>query len=261
MEYRVLETISELGAAVEVEIAVWGLNPRDAVPLNLLRAVTHTGGVALGAYDGDVMVGMAFAFPARHHGKFILWSHMTGVLPQYQARDIGFTLKQKQREWALANGYDEIGWTFDPLKRGNANFNLHRLGVTANVYHVDFYGQMEDAINVGTPSDRLEVIWRLNDARVSALAKDETVATNFPSLSPENTILSAVDTRPILNLNFETPLVFAEIPSAVDKLSADAQQAWRLALRETLQTAFKCGYTAVDFIRANEKHLYVLKRL
>jgi predicted GNAT superfamily acetyltransferase len=261
MEYRVLETIPELQQAVEVEIAVWGLHPLDAVPLSMMRALTHAGGLALGAYDGDAMVGMALAFPARHQGKVILWSHMTGVLPTYQARDVGVTLKHKQREWAQANGYDEIGWTFDPLKRGNANFNLHRLGVTAKIYHVDFYGQMEDAINIGTPSDRLEVIWHLNDPRVVALTNGETVVTNYPSLSHENTILMTVDSLPTVNPNFESALVFAEIPSSLDYLNAGAAGAWRVALREALQAAFKCGYMAVDFIRANEKHYYVLQRL
>lgn len=261
MDYRVLETIRELEQAVEVEIAVWGLNPRDAVPLNMLRAVTHTGGLALGAYDGDAMVGMAFAFPARHNNRLILWSHMTGVLPAYQGQDIGFTLKQKQRAWALANGYDEIGWTFDPLKRGNANFNLHRLGVIANVYHVNFYGQMEDAINVGTPSDRLEVIWRLDDPRVAALANGETIITQYPSISSENSILTTKDTVPVFAPAFECPFVYVEVPSSLEGLTIETAGSWRLALREALQTAFVCGYTAVDFVRVNTRYWYVLRRL
>jgi predicted GNAT superfamily acetyltransferase len=261
MEVRVLETIHEFEQAVEVEIAVWGLHALDAVPLSLIRAISHTGGLALGAFDNDVMVGIVFAFPARLIGKSMLWSHMTGVLPQYQAQGIGFKLKQKQREWALANGYDEIGWTFDPLKRGNAKFNLHRLGVTANVYHINFYGQMEDAINVGTPSDRLEVIWQLNDMRVAALSKGKTPNTDYPIISSENTILMAVDTFPVLTLDFASPLMFAEIPSTLNHLSADLADAWRLALREALQAAFACGYSAVDFIQTAEKHFYVLQRL
>jgi predicted GNAT superfamily acetyltransferase len=261
MDFRVLETIRELEQAVEVEIAVWGLHPLDTVPLSMMRAVTHTGGLALGAYDGAAMVGMAFAFPALHNGKVILWSHMTGVLPTYQARDIGFTLKQKQRDWALANGYDEIGWTFDPLKRGNANFNLHRLGVTASVYHINFYGQMEDAINLGTPSDRLEVIWQLNNPRVAALANGESATSHYPSPTPDLRILKSVDGAPVGISYFESPLVFAEIPSSLDLLTGDSAGAWRLALRESLQTAFSCGYSAVDFVRVDNCHFYVFQRL
>jgi predicted GNAT superfamily acetyltransferase len=261
MNYRILETIREFEQAVEVEIAVWGLNPRDCVPLAMLRAVIHTGGVVLGAYDGDAMVGMAFAFPARYNSNLILWSHMTGVVSEYQRQDIGFTLKHKQREWALSNGYDEIGWTFDPLRRGNANFNLHRLGATANVYHVNFYGEMEDAINAGTPSDRLEVIWKLNDPRVASLAQGQTIPTTYPSISAENTVLRANGDFPTLTPSLESPFLFAEVPSSIDTISKEAADAWRLALREALQNAFTCGFTAVDFIHADGRHWYVLRRL
>lgn len=261
MDYRVLETVRELEQAVEVEIAVWGLYPRDCVPLNLLRAVTHTGGVALGAYDSDVMVGMAFAFLARHHHKIILWSHMTGVLPAYQGKDIGFALKQQQRVWALANGYDEIGWTFDPLKRGNANFNLHRLGVVANVYHVNFYGQMEDAINAGSPSDRVEVIWRLNDPRTVTLANGQMSSSDYPAITADNSILQATDDMPLLTLSFAAPVLFAEVPPSLNELTSEASEAWRLAQREALQCAFASGYSAVDFIRAHGRHWYVLRHL
>ncbi len=51
-DYRVLDTLDEFEAAVALEIAIWGLHPRDAVPVNLLRALQHSGGSLLGAYDG-----------------------------------------------------------------------------------------------------------------------------------------------------------------------------------------------------------------
>jgi predicted GNAT superfamily acetyltransferase len=186
---------------------------------------------------------------------------MTGVLPQYQAQDIGFRLKQKQREWALENGFAEIGWTFDPLKRGNANFNLHRLGVIAKVYHVNFYGQMEDAINSGTPSDSLEVIWNLTDMRVQALANGKSISPDYPTATPETIILKAVDNLPVTALNFESSVAFAEVPSTLSQLSDKALAEWRFALREALQEAFGCGYMAVNFLKQQNRFYYVLRRL
>jgi predicted GNAT superfamily acetyltransferase len=50
--YRVLESVDELEAAVALEIAVWGLSPLDAAPVNVLRALGHAGGAVMGAYDG-----------------------------------------------------------------------------------------------------------------------------------------------------------------------------------------------------------------
>jgi predicted GNAT superfamily acetyltransferase len=256
MRCRLLETTAELEQAVQVEIAVWGLQPLDAVPTSMLRAVVHGGGALLGALEGDRLVGIALAFPARRGDQLILWSHSTGVLPAFQGRDIGFTLKQKQRDWALANGYSEIGWTFDPLKRGNANFNFHRLGATAQSYLVNFYGAMDDSINAGALSDRLEAIWQLRDPRVVALAAGQPVTTDYPPISSACTILSDRQLQRS-SLSSGLPYLFAEVPASAGAVSDQ----WRLALREALQEAFAAGYTALDFIGAVQRSWIVLRRL
>lgn len=257
MDCRILATTDEFERAVEVEIAVWGLNPRDCVPPSVFRALTHAGGVAHGAFEDDNMVGVALAFPALRDGKLILWSHMTGVLPAHQRRDIGFMLKQAQRAWALAHSFEEMGWTFDPLRRGNANFNLHRLGATARVYHVNFYGEMTDSINAGTPSDRLEVEWRLNDARVSALASGQATGTDYPLPQQNNIILTDGEYHPAA-LAAGSEFLYAQVPASLN--DADIQ-AWRLALRQALQEAFARGYEAADFFTADNRYWYILRQL
>ena len=68
-------------------------------------------------------------------------------------------MKLHQREWAAANGLDWIVWTFDPLVRRNAWFNLVVLGADVREYLPSFYGTMSDAINAGDESDRLLVAW------------------------------------------------------------------------------------------------------
>ncbi|MBK8021759.1 MAG: GNAT family N-acetyltransferase [Chloroflexi bacterium] len=142
IDIRVLHTIDELEAAVDVELAVWGLNPRNAVPSALMHVLTLRGGLVLGAYEEDRMVGMLLSLPAQDGDEWMLWSHMTGVHPQVQGRGIGLALKRVQREWALAHGYRRIGWTVDPLQRGNAHFNFRLLGqdaaLCATAYHVNF---------------------------------------------------------------------------------------------------------------------------
>ena len=50
-------------------------------------------------------------------------------------------------------------WTFDPLVRRNAWFNIDVLGAQVHEYLVDFYGPIDDAINAGDESDRLLVAW------------------------------------------------------------------------------------------------------
>src|SRR5688572_28867986 len=130
MDFRVLQTVDELQQVVDLEIEVWGLDPRDAVPMNIMRPLTMHGGVIIGCYDNERLVGMSLAFPARHNNRWILWSHMAGVHPNAQGQGIGLGLKLAQRQWALEHGYREMRWTFDPLQRGNANFNLRLLGAT-----------------------------------------------------------------------------------------------------------------------------------
>lgn len=256
LTYRSLHTIEELEHAVDIEIAVWGMSPRDAAPSYLMHAAVHNGSVAFGAFDGDRMVGMNFAMPARRGGDGFLWSHITGVLPGYQGRGVGLELKRAQREWALAQGYTTIRWTFDPLQRGNAHFNFGVLGalapVTSNVYLVNHYGDMDDAINAGMPSDRIEASWHIREA---ARAQDALLlATTRPLLTTRD------DQRPHLHAaDWDAPAYRAELPRDLAPLRAqDAglPLAWRLALREALQAAFAHGYHLAGFTHGG----YTLRR-
>jgi predicted GNAT superfamily acetyltransferase len=245
--YRVLAGMQEFRQAADLEIAIWGLNPRDAVPVNLVRALSHAGGAMHGAFDGTRLIGIALAFPARMNGEIILWSHMTGVHRDYQGTGIGYQLKSHQREWALSFGYTVMGWTFDPLQRGNANFNLRHLGATARIYHTNFYGIMQDEINrADLPSDRLEVRWDLTtppgEHRQKPRLRD-TTAPEFPLL------LSNHEGAPALaTLDPTQPTYFVQIPPRLAALPDLARLLdWRLALRNALSSAFACGYTATGF--------------
>jgi len=252
--YHVLETNEAFQQVADLEVAVWGVNARDIVPPALMRAHQANGGIVLGAiHETDTpprMVGMALAFPGQRDGEHYLWSHMTGVDPAFQGDNIGFELKQMQRRWALENGWKQIRWSFDPLQRGNAHFNLHRLGATASEYHENFYGIMNDAINVNVPSDRLEAAWNLEDERVVRLAAGE------PLLSPalpaaQVALIIGAHGEPIRqNTNTGTGQ-FLQIPSGMTEMGKSQPQradAWRSAVRESFQTLFSRGYTTVDFI-------------
>ena len=49
--------------------------------------------------------------------------------------------------WALERGLSEVTWTFDPLVRRNAWFNIEVLGGHITEYVPNFYGTMSDSIN------------------------------------------------------------------------------------------------------------------
>jgi chorismate synthase len=258
MEYRVLKTVDELQQLVDLEIAVWGLDPRDAVPMNIMRPLTMHGGVAIGCCDDGRLVGMSLAFPARHDKHWVLWSHMAGIHPDYQGQGIGFGLKQAQRNWALEHGYREMRWTFDPLQRGNANFNLRLLGATASIYHTDYYGVMTDAINRDSASDRVEACWKLTDRRVQALAAGKPPAKSNHTGAVY--ALRAVNATPVAApMDADQQWFLVEIPRHRSQLSPSAISEWRLSLRSALQNAFARGYAAVDFVEDDTVSAYVLR--
>jgi predicted GNAT superfamily acetyltransferase/predicted GIY-YIG superfamily endonuclease len=266
VDLRVLDNIPSLERVVDLEIAIWGLSPRDAVPASFLHTSIHNGGVVVGAFQGDRLIGLAYAFPAYRGKKPILWSHMTGVHPDFRGIGIGYLLKQAQRQWALDRGYRFISWTFDPLQRGNANFNLHRLGATASVYHENFYGEMTDEINIGLPSDRLEVQWDLRSTRVNSVKS----GTDLPTADAcENAVFvlkaNEANSSPMAVDEFQDGIfgqyVYAEIPfnlGLLKQVNPAIAMEWRLALRRVLKYALSRGCQVLDFVTYGQRCWYVL---
>src|SRR5208282_1496439 len=104
-------------------------------------------------------VAMSFGFLGRLEERLCLYSQLTGVVPGYQSRGLGYRLKIVQRDLAHAAGIDLIAWAFDPLQAGNAHFNLTRLGAQAVRYVENMYGERTDQLNAGVPTDRLIAEW------------------------------------------------------------------------------------------------------
>src|SRR5512141_1539625 len=127
---RDIESVAEMRAVEDLQIAVWGDDERDIVPLNQFAAARHLGGTLIGAFDDEKIVGFVYGFYGHLHGHIVHHSHMLGVLPAYRRHNLAFKLKLAQREQVLADGLtDRITWTFDPLQSLNAHFNFAKLGV------------------------------------------------------------------------------------------------------------------------------------
>lgn len=261
LTFRELTTMEEFDLVVNLQQTVWSMSADHANPNHTLKAVVHSGGSVIGADMDGRIVGFALALVARRDNEFYVWSDMAGVDPRYQGHSIGWGLKQAQRQWALKQGYDAIRWTFDPLQRGNANFNLNKLGAYSDAYHVNFYGNMGDTINMGLPSDRLEITWRLNDSRVIALAAGET---STPSAKDYDDGAFLVKGH-ILNIP-ESPLdraqYFVEIPYDLKALKQSQMEMaihWQKSVRDAMTSAFDQGYNAVDFANKKNRCWYILE--
>jgi predicted GNAT superfamily acetyltransferase len=213
--------------AADLFRAIWRTNSAD-LPMSaeLLRALAHSGNYVAGAYDGRRLVGASAGFLTGSGTR--LHSHITGVAADQRGRHVGLALKRHQRDWALARHIDEIEWTFDPLVRRNAWFNLSVLGAVGRSYLRDFYGDMADGINAGQGSDRMLVVWPLRHPRVATPVGDGARLVAIPA--------------DIEQLRVTDP---------------SGARDWRITLRDALEPAFAVGLVAVAMTRDGA---YVLDR-
>lgn len=252
---RLAASDDEVDQALALAEDVWGAPP---VSRPIARALSFAGWyVALAEQDGDV-VGMCAGFVGVHGTDTHLHSHLAAVRPGVQGQGVGRALKRHQRQWCLDHGIDRVTWTFDPLVRENARFNLHHLGAVGVRYLVDLYGPMDDDINRGQPSDRLLVEWDLR----SATTVD---ALEMPLRTPRADALrdaGAVDAvtgghEPVVHAT-DAPVRLVATPEHVAQLrrrDPDRALAWRLAVRDAMVAAFDDGLQATALA---DGHLYVL---
>ena len=258
VEIRVLQSPVECQRVQLLQQRVWESSDIDLVPAHMLITITKNGGVLLGAFalDGPRetggMVGFVLSWPGYgtdHRGQLSQkhCSHMVAVIPEYQRRGIGLALKFAQREAVLAQGITEwITWTFDPMQRINAIFNLNRLGTISNTYILDAYGNLDDAINFGLPTDRLQVDWYLRSPRVLAATSAERTEHAWPA--EELHIVPAPDTKTVSHSNLsrlgveQTNSLAVPIPHTVNPLEDARMLQWHHFLRKAMQTAYGRGY-------------------
>src|SRR5262245_60143465 len=131
---REIDDVAQMRAVEDLQKEVWGIPDLDVVPLTHLVAAREAGGVLIGAFDGEDLVGFVYGFPSFEHGQLAHHSHMLAVKTAYRNVDLGRRLKLAQRDHVMAQGIGLMTWTFDPLQSLNAYFNFSKLGVVADRY-------------------------------------------------------------------------------------------------------------------------------
>ena len=258
MQIRPLTTLEECRQVVTLEKDVWGYaDAEDVVPSPVLIVGVKRGAILLGAFDdAGAMKGFVYSIPAIKDGKLTQWSHMLGVTRDAQGWGIGRRLKLAQRERARAMGIELMEWTFDPMQALNAHLNFARLGVVAEEYEENIYGESSSPLHRGTPTDRLVAEWKVTAPHVErriasdgvALMRDASVSSApvvNPSRSAGERLLPGspdlgIDARRLL---VEIPIGFSEMQTTDAALALE----WRLAIRSIFLTYFSKGYRAVDF--------------
>ena len=254
----------EARAAVRVLAQIWHqADGHDPVVPELAWVFAHTGNYVALASVGDTVVASAIGFRGVDEDGAYLHSHIAGVLPTWQGSNIGFALKQHQRDWALANGLDRIAWTFDPLVARNDYFNVTKLGARLTGYHVNFYGQMNDGINDGDETDRSVAMWDLNAARVVAAARGEHTAADAAALRADGAVVAlevGSNGEPARRDSRHDDTVLVQVPGDIVAVRGNDPamgRRWREALREQLGAAFEAGLSVTGVSRDS---WYVLSR-
>jgi predicted GNAT superfamily acetyltransferase len=240
----------ELEAASRLLDRVWG---RDAaagavMPHEALTALSHAGGQVTGAFRGDELVGATAAFVGVFpDGEIRLHSHITGVVPEATGAGVGFALKLHQRAWCLHRGIPRVRWTFDPLVRRNAVFNLVGLGARAIAFERNVYGPMADARNAGLPTDRLVADWELESPRVRAALTRRAAAPDIAAVR-RGGAHPALEVGPgghPLRHDTGAPRRLVQIPTDIESLRREdlgLATAWAEAVREELGGAMDAGF-------------------
>ena len=236
---RQLATMDALNATIPLQKAVWGMTDVEVASPHTLKAIAHTGGCVLGAELDGRLVGFCTGFAALRDGERFLWSHMAATLPDLQGRGIGARLKFAQRDWALERGYSVIAWTFDPLQSGNANFNFNRLGVVARRYEVNHYGAMNDGINAGMASDRLEAHWQLDAPRPNPPGDDLPMPLRRDDKGAWICDLPRMPDA--VAYGVEVPLDIGALKHG----DMPQAQSWQLAVRQALLALLDAGYSGL----------------
>lgn len=246
----------EARAAVKALAKIWPQpDGHDPVVPELAWVFAHTGNYVSVARAGDEVVGSAIGFHGVDADGRHLHSHIAGVLPEWQGSNIGFLLKQHQRDWALAAGLDRVTWTFDPLVSRNAYFNVTKLGARLTGYHVNFYGPMNDGINNGDETDRCVVTWDITADRVAAAARGEQQAADIDALRRDGALVAlqaGSSGEPVLLRGPAADVRLLQLPPDIVALrNRDRALAleWRRALREVLVDAFDNGYQVTGVSR------------
>ncbi|MGW0516055.1 GNAT family N-acetyltransferase [Crossiella sp. NPDC003009] len=232
---RELRTTEECVAAEALLAEVWGTPPHaPPIPADLLTSLLHSGGCVLGAFAGEAVVGLTVGVGGAP-GSDSLYSMVAAVAATHAGRGIGLALKQTQRLWALDRGAATMVWTFDPLVRRNAHFNLNRLGARVTDYRKDFYPPMNDLVNRADHTDRLVVTWHLNDP----------VPLAAPDDSGPRVLDQDAQGEPLVTGAPADPVLLAWVPPDIETMRREdpaKARRWRLASRTVLARGWTAGY-------------------
>jgi predicted GNAT superfamily acetyltransferase len=260
---RAVDSVAGLRAVADLFSRIWAAPLVPPMPHDIMRSLAHAGGRVHGALRDGQLIGASvavFGSPA----SASCYSLIAGVSPEAASRGVGLALKLAQRAWALRAGAAWMTWTFDPLLRRNARFNISRLGAVGTEYLVDFYGEIADGVN-DPQTDRLTVSWDLRAARPGSAAPAGVPGARVPCGDDVSHAILAADPagEPVAGVALGSSgpgRLRCWIPDgilSIRRTDPGLARRWRLAVREALGGAIGDGYQVTGLM---EPGWYVLEK-
>jgi predicted GNAT superfamily acetyltransferase len=249
VEVRIAADSAEVGRISSLLADVWGTAAAASPgPRNILTALLDTGGYVAGAWRSDRLVGASFGLVHLLDGRAALRSQVTAAIER--GGGIGEATKRHQLAWAAERGMDQVTWTFDPLVRANARFNLMRLGARIVRFVPDFYGSLDDGMNGADETDRCVVSWTVADGVGTLRASRSTAEL----VDGGHSVLLDVDERglPVIG-DRRPPRLLVRTPDDIVELRRTDPAAavmWRRSLRAAFESALASGLAA-DMVTAD----------
>lgn len=263
-----LTTIEQIEEARKLEHEIWAVG---SIPVHQTIATIRNGGIVLGAYLQDELIGFNYSCPGYMDEAVYLYSHMIGIKRNYREKGVGELLKIYLKDLASDRGYRNCRWTFDPLEARSGFLNFSKLRGYSDTYIENCYGEMEDPFNRALPTDRLCVEWQLIDndylrwdAKVDELIEEAKPVVEWaqnlvglPTLDPEQSFSKGealVQDAYLLPI----PTNFQKIKVESPALAED----WRYKTRHVLQEMFEQGYKIIHLLKKDEhiSHYLLVKR-
>ncbi len=259
---RKVKTMEEVRSITEVIRKAWDLTDLENIATFEMKAVSDFGTVLMAAPNDDPghAIGFIYAFPMFPDRNY---SHMMGIDPAWQGKNVGFELKMVHRQLALEHEnpqINEILWTVDPLLPNNAWLNFGKLGVICDTYKINYYGMPEGVgIYEGIPTDRFLVKWQIRTEKVEKAIQrvrsgEHRKYPSFEEFVAERSIMNSIENRKfVANQQFTLKETFyVEMPTDYQWLrenQVDVAADWRQKFRETCVRYFKKGWIVSDYVR------------
>jgi predicted GNAT superfamily acetyltransferase len=244
--FRFLRSVEELAVAEYLQRDVFGVPDVEVVSAGELVVVHETGGeviAAFGEQDGvELPLGCLFGWGGYFDHRPRVVSDFMGVRRDVRSGGIATEFKRLQAAIALARGFIEIVWTFDPLRAANAWLNFEKMGAHSDHYEENRYGSFAPDLYGDMPTDRLFVTWPIAAPNI----QERLLAPPAPRSFAE---LAGVDRFDEANPDIERALI--HIPKNIDRILAEDPPAaldWRLRLRHQLPLAFAAGLAITGFV-------------